>query len=74
MGLLQLISFRETEDPEILIGRYLRTKRRNTLSEASVIFYLRRHFFALMAKDPSSAITKIILKAQNWKSRKEKAV
>ena len=74
MGLLQLISFRETEDPDIINGRYLRTKRRNTMSEASVIFYLRRHFFALMAKAPSSAITQIIQNAQNWKSRKEKAV
>ena len=73
MGLLQLISFRETDDSEISAARYLRTRRRKTLSEASVIYYIRRNFFALMANHPASAITQIIQKAQKWKNRKDKA-
>ena len=66
MGILQLISFHEADIREIDSTRYLRTKRRNTLSEASVIYYLRRHFFTVMASHPDSAITRIIIKAQNW--------
>lgn len=66
MGILQLVSFHEADIREIDSARYLRTKRRNTLSEASVIYYLRRHFFTVMASHPDSAITRIIMKAQNW--------
>lgn len=66
MGMLQLVSFYEADIHEIDSTRYLRTKRRNTLSEASVIHYLRRHFFTVMASHPDSVITQIIVKAQNW--------
>ena len=68
MGVLQLVSFHEADIREIDSARYLRTKRRETLSEASVIYYLRRHFFTVMASHPDSAITRIIVKAQNWKN------
>jgi hypothetical protein len=66
MGLLQLLSFHEADIHEMESARYLRTKRRDTLSEASVIYYLRRHFFTVMVTHPDSAITRIIVKAQNW--------
>jgi hypothetical protein len=66
MGMLQLVSFYEADIHEIDSTRYLRTKRRNTLSEASVIHYFRRHFFTVMASHPDSVITQIIVKAQNW--------
>ena len=71
MGTIQLISFHDEAAKEIGTGRYLRTERRKTLSEASVIHYLRRHFFIVMAANPSSTITHIIQTAQNWKNRKK---
>ena len=73
MGTLQLMSFHEEECDEIKNSRYLRTVRRETLTEASVIYYLRREFFAIMANHPDSAITRIIRNAQSWKKKAKNA-
>lgn len=73
MGALQLVSLREADSREMKNARYLRTRRRDTPSEASVIHFFRRHFFVLMSEHPKSMITQIIRRAQNWGKRSDEA-
>lgn len=73
MGLLQIISFREKDCLELQSIRYLRTRRRETASEATVMFYLRRRFFALLATRPDSPIMQILHMAQHWHERRNRS-
>lgn len=44
--------------------RYLRTPSKETVSEATVMYYLRKHIFRIIAEKSESALTKIIQKQQ----------
>lgn len=65
MGILQGISicFIGKVSPDQL--RYQRTPSKGRMSEATVIHYLRRHFFRLSGQNPELHITQIIQEQQN---------
>lgn len=72
MGLVQIMSLREKENPEMQSARYLRTRRRESLSEASMLSLLRKQFFVLSLSSPDSPITRVIQGARNYQKRSKK--
>ena len=64
MGLLQLIAIRYSKQVPALFWRYLRTPSKLIVSEATVMFYLRKHIFRLFAQNPHLSITQIIMSKQ----------
>lgn len=71
-GIIQLLSFQENEESKVHRAFYLRTYRRKKASEAMVLWYLRKYFFALLASKSDLSISQIIRKAQNGEFRKKK--
>ena len=64
IGLTHMISMDETLSKEVDGHRYLRTKARKKISEATVLDYIRGNFFRLLLLSPESEITQIILERQ----------
>ena len=64
MGICQMLSLYEEMDGEIQSYRYLRTQPRNRVSEASIMYYMRKAFFPLMLLNPDSFITRFIREKQ----------
>ena len=71
MGLIQLLSFREQNNKNLLSIRYLRTVRRKTASEATVRYYLYQRLFPLLALCPDTPIMQIIQKARHPRKQRE---
>ena len=65
MGLTQMLTIQEALDGSVQPVRYLRTPPQHRVSEASVIYYLRKAFFPLMLANPHSFITRFISEKQN---------
>lgn len=64
MGLLQLVSIRFSDRTPALAFRYLRTPSESIVSEATVMWYLRKHIFRLFAQNRHLAVTQIIQSKQ----------
>lgn len=64
MGIIQMVSMKFSGNKDIYNLRYLRTPSKEIVSEATVIYYFRRHIIRVMAEKPESAITRIIKKQQ----------
>ena len=64
MGITQMLSLDQELAPDAQACRYLRTPPRNRVSEASIMYYFRKAFFALMLQHPDSFITRYILEKQ----------
>lgn len=64
-GLLQLISLNENLSAGLSEMRYLRTYSSKAPSEATVMYYLRKRIFLLLAKSPKSYITEYISQKQS---------
>jgi len=64
MGLIQLIALTPVFAHTIEKHRYLRTFREGKVSEATVIDYLRKHFFRLLSLNSHSYISQLILSMQ----------
>lgn len=65
IGLVQMIALDKNLSEKISRHRYLRTKARTKVSEATVLEYMRKHLFRLLLLKPNSGITQIILDAMN---------
>lgn len=63
-GMLQMISLSEIISDKVTELRYLRTYSSKAPSEATVMYYLRKHIFLLLGKSPKSFITKYISEKQ----------
>ena len=61
IGLTQMIALEKSLSENISKHRYLRTKARIKISEATVLEYMRKHLFRLLLLHPDSEITRIIL-------------
>lgn len=64
MGLLQIISLRFSKDMNVGVFRFLRTKSKEIVSEATVACYLRMRIFPFIEKDNRFSISGIIKKKQ----------
>lgn len=64
MGLLQMISLTFSSQIPVTEFRYLRTPSKEMVSEATVMYYLRKSIFRFMAQRPDLAITRFILMKQ----------
>ena len=65
MGILQSISIFYIGKVSSGQLRYQRTPSKGRVSEATVMSYLRKHFFRLLGQSPELRITQIIQKQQN---------
>lgn len=65
MGTLQILSIHLTGRVSSAQLRYQRTPSKERVSEAAVMYYLRKHIFRLMGKSPKLCITKIIQSQQS---------
>lgn len=64
MGILQMLSLRYGSLLNVSEFRYMRTPSKKTVSEATMMQYLRQHIFRFMAENPHLGITQIILEKQ----------
>ena len=64
MGLLQLIALRYSLPVPEFFFRYLRTPAKTIVSEATVMYYLRKYIFGMFAHNPHLSITQIITSKQ----------
>ena len=64
MGIVQMLSLHEELNGPVQACRYLRTAPKNRVSEASIVYFMRKSFFALMLQHPNSFITRYILEKQ----------
>jgi hypothetical protein len=64
MGLLQLIAVRYSQRVPALFFRYLRTPSKAIVSEATVMAFLQKSIFRMLAHSPHLSITKIIKSKQ----------
>ncbi len=64
MGTLQLLTFQLTGRITSSQLRYQRTPAKGRISEAALMYYLRKHIFRLMGKEPHLYITQIIQSQQ----------
>jgi hypothetical protein len=64
MGILQLLALHYSHQVSPLFWRYLRTPAKTVVSEATIMYYLRKHIFRLFAQNPHLSITQIILEKQ----------
>lgn len=61
MGIIQMLLMSEKDVSDIQNCRYLRTKTEKTISEATMLYYLRSRLLVVFAKCPESFVTKIIM-------------
>jgi hypothetical protein len=59
-GLLQMLSIKFSSDKDLIGIRYMRTKTRTALSEATVAEYLRQNIYSLLLKFADLSIIRII--------------
>ena len=64
MGLVQTIALKPAFVEMVERKRYLRTSREGRVPEATVIEYLRKHFFRLLSLNSPSHISRLILSMQ----------
>lgn len=64
MGLLQIISLKFSNDMNVGVFRFLRTKSKEVVSEATVACYLRKRIFSFIQKYNRFSISGIIKKKQ----------
>lgn len=64
MGIVQLMALKPEFAEIIENHRYLRTSHKGKVSEATVIEYLRKHFFRLLSLNQHSYISQLILSMQ----------
>lgn len=64
IGLLQLVSLKYSQMVDAPNLRYTRTPSKETVSEATIAFYLRKNIFRMLAKNPLNSITRIITRKQ----------
>lgn len=64
MGMIQMMALNPAFVEMMERHRYLRTSRKGRVSEATVIAYLRKHFFRLLSLNPHSHISRLILSMQ----------
>ena len=64
MGIIQMAALDPAFVEMIELHRYLRTSRKGRVSEATVIDYLRKHFFRLLFLNHHSHISRLILSMQ----------
>jgi len=64
MGIIQMTALNPAFVETIERHRYLRTSRKGRVSEATVIDYLRKHFFRLLSLNRHSHISRLILSMQ----------
>ena len=64
MGILLMLSLRYSSLLNVSEFRYMRTPSKKTVSEATMMQYLRQHIFRFMAENPHLGITQIILEKQ----------
>ncbi len=74
MGILQITSLKFSESIRDNI-RYMRTPSKKSISEATLMAYLRQHIFRILAEKPDLSITRIIRQQQeapdiynNWRA------
>lgn len=66
MGLVQLMLFHDQTDVQAIQDfRYTRTKTPGAISEATMMYYLRRTFLIVLAASPESAIMQLIREAKS---------
>ena len=65
MGLLQIISIKFSTEINKTPFRFLRTKSKDVVSEATVSCFLRKNIFSLIAKNNKSTISEIIKEKQS---------
>jgi len=63
MGILQVTSLRFSGSIRDDI-RYMRTPSKESVSEATLMAYFRRHIFRILAEKPDLSITRIIMQQQ----------
>ena len=71
IGLTQMIALDKKLSENISKHRYLRTKSRIKVSEATVLEYMRKNLFRLLMLHPQSELTKIILEVTKTDSEDE---
>lgn len=64
MGILQLLSLNFSKEMQEGVFRYLRTPSKTIVSEATVVSYLMKNIFRIMAKKPDFNITRFIQEKQ----------
>jgi len=64
MGILQLLSLKFSKEMQGGAFRFLRTPSKAIVSEATVVSYLRKNIFRIMAKKPDLSITRFIQEKQ----------
>jgi hypothetical protein len=64
MGLLQMVALTFSKEIHTESFRFLRTPSKAIVSEATVMCYLRRSIFRIMAKKPDLSITRFIIEKQ----------
>lgn len=67
MGILQLLALDERYSDEVIRSRYLRTYSNVIPSEATVMYYLRKHIFSLLNNSSHSFVTQYIHEKQGWR-------
>lgn len=64
MGIIQLLSLNLSKEMKEGAFRFLRTPSKTIVSEATVVSYLRKNIFRIMAKKPDLSITLFIQEKQ----------
>ncbi len=64
MGIIQLLSLNFSKEMQEGAFRFLRTPSKAIVSEATVVSYLRKNIFRIMAKKPDLNITQFIQEKQ----------
>lgn len=64
MGMLQLIAIRFSSRMPSHVFRYLRTPSQAIVSEATIMCYLRKHIFRMLAQNKHLSLTRIIKEKQ----------
>ena len=66
MGIIQLLALDNSFAGKIIESRYLRTKSKDSPSEGTVMYYLRKYFFLFLWSRPDSFITQYIREKQTY--------
>ncbi len=64
MGIIQLLSLNFSKEMQEGAFRFLRTRSKAIVSEATVSSYLKKNIFLIMAKKPDLCITRFIQEKQ----------
>lgn len=73
IGITQLVALKPAFVRRIQKHRYLRTSQEEKISEATVLWYLRKHIFRLLSLNRHSPISRFILSMQERDFEEEKA-